>query len=205
MTEYPILQTKRLTLRRFHLTDVDDVLAYANDEEWQRYLLPLPYPYERVHAEQFVAESFLSDWKSKAVFAIVLDDAVIGSISLSIGKESQVGSIGYAIARKHWGNGYGTEAARAVVDWAFEEFCLAKVSTEANVENRRSWRLMERIGMTRRASPEPDPRRSQIRTEDRTWRATEYFARSGNNGLRKTKSPNRVARTDPGIIVDSVR
>ena len=147
--EQPVLRTERLILRRFRLTDVDDVLAYANDEEWQRYLLPLPYPYERVHAEQFVAESFLSDWKSKTVFAIVLDDAVIGSISLSVGRESQVGSIGYAIARKHWGNDYGTEAARAVVDWAFEEFRLAKVSTEANVENRRSWRLMERIGMTR--------------------------------------------------------
>ena len=168
MTEYPILKTKRLTLRRFHLTDVDDVLAYANDEEWQRYLLPLPYPYERVHAEQFVAESFLSDWKSKAVFAIVLDDAVIGSISLSIGKESQIGSIGYAIARKHWGNGYGTEAARAVVDWAFEEFCFAKVSTEANVENRRSWRVMERIGMTREGihrSQIPDGRDSNGRQD----------------------------------------
>ena len=128
MTEQPVLQTERLTLRRFRLNDVDDVLAYANDEEWQRYLVPLPYPYERVHAEQFVAESFLSDWKSKPTFAIVLDDSVIGGINLSIDKRHQTAEMGYSIARKHWGNGYATEAARAVVNWAFETFCLAKIS-----------------------------------------------------------------------------
>ena len=147
--EQPVLQTERLTLRRFRLTDVDDVLAYANDEEWQRYLLPLPYPYERVHGEQFVAKSFLRDWKSKPAFAIVLDDTVIGGINLSIDKNHQTAEMGYGIARKHWGNGYATEAAHAVVDWAFETFCLAKIYAYAIVDNNRSWRVMERIGMTR--------------------------------------------------------
>ena len=168
MAEQPVLQTERLILRRFRLTDVDDVLAYANDEEWQRYLLPLPYPYERVHAEQFVAESFLSDWKSKTVFAIVLDDVVIGGINLRIHKSDQIAEMGYSISRKHWGNGYGTEAARAVVDWAFEALCLFKVSSEANVDNRRSWRVMERIGMTREGihrSQRPDGRDSNARQD----------------------------------------
>ncbi|MDE2822328.1 MAG: GNAT family N-acetyltransferase, partial [Chloroflexota bacterium] len=117
-------------------------------EEWQRYL-PLPYPYERVHAEQFVAESFLRDWKSTPAFAVVLDNAVIGGINLSIHKRRQMAEMGYSIARKHWGNGYGTEAVRAVVDWAFETFCLAKIHAVAIVDNKRSWRVMERIGMTR--------------------------------------------------------
>ena len=149
MTEQPVLRTERLILRRFRLNDVDDVLAYANDEEWQRYLLPLPYPYERVHAEQFVSESFLKDWKSKPTFAIVFDDTVIGGINLSVDKRHQTAEMGYSIARKHWGNGYATEAASAVVNWAFEAFCLAKTYAVANVDNRRSWRVMERIGMTR--------------------------------------------------------
>ena len=147
--EQPELQTARLTLRRFSLEDVDDVHAYANDEEWQRYLAPLPYPYERVHAEQFVAESFLKDWKSKPAFAIVLGDTVIGAINLAINKKTQIAEMGYAVARKHWGNGYGSEAALAVLNWSFETYCLAKVCAFANVDNRRSWRVMERIGMTR--------------------------------------------------------
>ena len=146
--EHPTLQTERLTLRRFRLTDVDDVVVFANDEEWQRYL-PLPFPYERVHGEQFVAQSFLKDWKSKPSFAIVLNNTVIGEINLSINKGHQTAEMGYAIARVHWGNGYATETVRAVVDWAFETFCLAKIHAVAIVENKRSWRVMERIGMTR--------------------------------------------------------
>ena len=149
MTEHPTLQTERLTLRRFRLTDVDDVLEFANDEEWQRFLVPLPYPYERVHAEQFVAKSFLKDWKSHPTFAIVLDDTVIGEINLRIDKSRQNAEMGYAIAREHWGNGYATETVRAVVDWAFETLCLAKIHAVAIVDNKRSWRVMERIGMTK--------------------------------------------------------
>ena len=148
MTEYPTLQTERLSLRRFRLTDVDDVVAFANDEEWQHFL-PLPYPYERVHGEQFVAKSFLRDWKSKPAFAIVLDDTVIGEINLSIDKNHQTAGMGYAIARKHWGRGYATETVRAVVNWAFEALCLAKIYAVAIVENERSWHVMERVGMTR--------------------------------------------------------
>ncbi len=147
--EQPEIQTERLTLRRFRLSDASDVHAYANDEEWQRYLLPLPYPYELVHAEQFVAESFLKDWKSKPTFAIVQDGTVIGAINLGMDKRKQTAEMGYAIARRHWGNGYGTEAALAIVDWAFETLCLAKVFAFANVDNRRSWRVMERVGMKR--------------------------------------------------------
>ena len=119
--EQPVLQTERLTLRRFRLTDVDDVVAFANDEEWQHFL-PLPYPYERIHGEQFVAKSFLRDWKSRPAFAIVLDDTVIGEINLTIDKKQQSAEMGYGIARKHWGNGYATEAVRAVVGWVFETF-----------------------------------------------------------------------------------
>lgn len=147
--EQPVLQTEHLTLRRFRLTDVDDVLAFANDEEWQRFLPPLPYPYERVHGEQFVAESFLRDWKSKPAFAIVLDDTMIGEINLRVNKRHQNAEMGYAIARKLWGRGYATEAARAVVNWAFEALCLAKIHAVAIVDNERSWRVMERVGMTR--------------------------------------------------------
>ena len=42
-----------------------------------------------------------------------------------------------------------TEAAGAVVDWGFDEFKLEKVYSWADVENIGSWRVMEKIGMTR--------------------------------------------------------
>ena len=144
-----VLKTERLVLRPFRLTDVDDVVAYANDEEWQRFLLPLPYPYERVHAEQYIAKAVLTDWDVRPILAVVLDGNVIGGINLRIDKRSQTAELGYSISREHWGNGFATEAARAVVGWGFETYDLAKISSQANIGNERSWRVIESLGMTR--------------------------------------------------------
>ena len=41
------------------------------------------------------------------------------------------------------------EAAGAVIDWGFGERALAKISARADLRNRRSWRVMEKLGMTR--------------------------------------------------------
>jgi RimJ/RimL family protein N-acetyltransferase len=48
-----IIKTERLRLRPFSLQDVDDVLSYASDPEWARYL-PVPQPY-REHSPFFRA------------------------------------------------------------------------------------------------------------------------------------------------------
>lgn len=56
-----VIETERLTLRPFRLGDVDDVLAYAQDPEWSRFLRDLPQPYGRAEAEQAVAKHVLMD------------------------------------------------------------------------------------------------------------------------------------------------
>jgi RimJ/RimL family protein N-acetyltransferase len=56
-----VIETNRLVLRPFELGDVDDVYAYAQDEEWSRFLRALPRPYERKDAEQFIARQLLLD------------------------------------------------------------------------------------------------------------------------------------------------
>lgn len=48
------LLTARLRLRPWRLGDADDAFKYASDEEWGRYL-PVPRPYAKAHAEEFVA------------------------------------------------------------------------------------------------------------------------------------------------------
>ena len=107
MPEHIEMQTERLLLRPFNLSDVDDVYAHASDPEWGRFL-PLPDPY-------------------------LLKDA----------------ELHYAISRAHWGKGMMGEAATAVINWAFTEFELVKVGARAELENRQSWGVMEKLGMTR--------------------------------------------------------
>lgn len=142
------LRTARLLLRPFELTDVDHVCAYASDPGVARFR-PLPDPYTREDALEFVKRQIRTDWSTNAEFAIVCGPRVIGGISLHVNPEHETGELGYLLGRRWWGQGLATEAARAVVDWSFRRFRLHKVYARAHVDNKRSWRVMERLGMTR--------------------------------------------------------
>ena len=56
--------------------------------------------------------------------------------------------IGWRIAREHWGRGYATEAALAVLRFGFERLGLAEIVAFTAVGNARSRRVMEKLGMT---------------------------------------------------------
>ena len=71
MKNHEIIHTKRLLLRPFAFTDVDDVLAYASDPEWSRFL-PVPVPYTIKDAEEFVARNILRYLTTDLGFAIEL-------------------------------------------------------------------------------------------------------------------------------------
>jgi ribosomal-protein-alanine N-acetyltransferase len=144
------LHTERLILRPFSPTDVEDVYSYASDPEWARYLPEVPQPYEHRHAQAFI-ESTLASWTSSPQFAIVLDGRVIGGITLTLNPASKVGGLGYSVAKEHWGQEIALEAARAVVDWGFQTLGLEKIFATADARNRRSQRVMEKLGMTREA------------------------------------------------------
>lgn len=57
--------------------------------------------------------------------------------------------IGWRLAREHWGKGYATEAAREVLRVGFEVLALDEIVSFTTIPNRRSWAVMERIGMHR--------------------------------------------------------
>ena len=147
MEDLPELRTERLLLRPFRSGDVDDVLAYASNPEWSRYL-PVPDPYTRRHAEEFVAGCILVDGEKRFEWAVVHEGRVSGGLSLTI-RRPGVAELGYSIAHQLWGQGLTTEAARAVIEHAFEEIGLARIQAFADTRNTASWRVMEKLGMER--------------------------------------------------------
>jgi ribosomal-protein-alanine N-acetyltransferase len=72
------------------------------------------------------------------------------------GNTSEVGLF-WALFPKHENKGYGTEAARAMVDYAFEVMDLARIVATTEHDNARSIRLMRRFGMRIERNPEPEP------------------------------------------------
>ena len=148
--EIPELRTKTLVLRRFGPGDVDDVFDYARDPEWAEYLLTaVPQPYTRRNAEEFVARAMRASDEQTPPWAIVLDGTVVGGIGLGIDRRHETGELHYGLGRPYWGRGIMPEAVGAVVDWGFGQRALAKISARADLRNRRSWRVMEKLGMTR--------------------------------------------------------
>jgi RimJ/RimL family protein N-acetyltransferase len=57
--------------------------------------------------------------------------------------------IGWRLAYDYWGLGYATEAARASLEFGFAELEVDEIVSFTTPVNRRSWRVMERIGMRR--------------------------------------------------------
>ena len=147
MEGLPELRTERLLLRPYRLDDVEDVLAYATDPKWSRYL-EVPSPYTRRDAEEFVAKSLLADPRTNPTWAIVYEDHAVGNIDLRV-RSHGVAEMGYSIARPLWGQSLVAEAASAVVAHGFEQLVLARVQAFADIRNKGSWRVMEKLGMKR--------------------------------------------------------
>jgi [ribosomal protein S5]-alanine N-acetyltransferase len=146
------IQTERLVLRPWRTSDVDDAFAYGSDPEWGYYLWETPHPYLRAHAEQFVAASAQNPPGSNAQFAVTLANQAIGGVRLyMLDAHSGVAGMGYNIARAHWGKGFATEAASAVLAAAFERFGVRKVIAHVDARNIGSIRVLQKLGMQQEA------------------------------------------------------
>lgn len=143
-----VIETARLRLRPWRITDGDDVFAYAQKPEWSRYLRSLPRPYVRDDADRFIARQLLLDPVRHPAWAIELEGRAIGGINVSFNFEHASGEIGYSLDPAHWNEGLCTEAARAVVDAAFSTHAmLNRLCARADADNTASQRVMEKVGM----------------------------------------------------------
>lgn len=129
-TSQPTLETSRLLLRPFSLTDAPAVKALAGAEEVAWTTLNVPHPYEDGMAEDWI-RSHAPGWAAdeQAAFAM-LDrdgDELVGAISLLIMRAHERAELGYWVGVPYWNRGYATEAARAVLRFGFEELGLHRI------------------------------------------------------------------------------
>jgi len=137
------LQTDRLTLRPFRLEDAAAVAGYCGDWDVARMTTRIPHPYGIDDATKWI-EGHASE-PAELRFCIEVAGAPAGAIGLiDLGKD--VHELGYWIGRPFWGQGYATEAARAVVRFAFEELGAVRLTSGHMPENPASGRVLEKCG-----------------------------------------------------------
>jgi RimJ/RimL family protein N-acetyltransferase len=151
-----MLSTERLQLRAFVEGDWQAMHAMLSDPEVIRYIPAGSASEEetREHVQALIVGH--KDHPPRYNFAVVLrsEDAFIGMCFLSIGSragEPRQADLGYLLDRRYWGQGYATEATRAVLDFGFRKLDLHRVYATCRPANVASSRVLEKLGMRREA------------------------------------------------------
>jgi RimJ/RimL family protein N-acetyltransferase len=139
------IETQNLIIRNFELTDENDLCEYM---------------LQRVNAEfesypnftpQKTKEEIVYRAKSDEFFAIELKKThkVIGNIYLGK-REFNTRELGYVLNQDYQNKGYGSEASKAMIEFAFKKG-VHRIYAECAPQNKPSWKVMERVGLKREA------------------------------------------------------
>lgn len=136
-----VLKTARLTLRGPRPDDAKAIKSLVNDRRIAENTARIPHPYSLKDARTFIASA-----EGRPLFVITRDEGrIVGACGVAT-LRTDGPEIGYWIGVPYWGNGYATEAARALVDHAFGELGYEELHAGARVTNPASRRVLEKCG-----------------------------------------------------------
>ena len=139
------IETERLIIRSFELKDRDDLEEYMLQRVNKRFEAYPEFSKEKTDKE------IRHRSQSSEFLAIELkeENKVIGNIYLG-NRDYNSKELGYVLNENYHLKGYGSEAAKAVVNWAFSQG-VHRIFAQCTPLNISSWKLMEKIGLKREA------------------------------------------------------
>ena len=146
-----LLTTERLTLRPVTPDDAEQLHRLLNDWEVCRTLQAVPFPYPRLLADQWIADSVAQRQDGTAYhFAITGTEngheVLVGAVGLKLIAGQRRATLGYWVGRRFWGHGVAREAAGRVLRWALANLVLDQVEAVAAVDNPASAAVLIAIG-----------------------------------------------------------
>ena len=158
-----MLEGERVTLRALRPEDVEVLWKYWADLDVStRASTIAPRPFTLQQTRDFFDELAKKDDLLR--FVIEVDGAVIGDCSLhDIDKHSRNCEVGISIGKPHWSQGYGQEALRLLVDFAFKHHNMHRVALEALADDPRAVACYRKVGFV-----------EEGRLRQRDWRDGEY-------------------------------
>lgn len=146
---YIELTTDRLLLRPLNLHDLEAVYEYSGDSGHIRYMMYLPD--ESIEQAREFLENAEAEWEKEAPqfyeFGIVLKEKLIGAVSLYLSEDGKEGELGWVLHRNYIKQGYATEAAAALKEFAVTGLKLGKLVAHCDKRNTASAQVMEKIGL----------------------------------------------------------
>ena len=145
-----MIETKRLILRKMQEDDAEALFDIFSDPVAMRYFGVI---FDRSRMDEWVRNNLEHERQHGfSLLSVILKDngELIGDCGLEtdvIDGRTRVG-IGFDFKRAYWGKGYATEAARAVLKYAFTEYEFDSIAAWIDPENAPSQRVAERTGMT---------------------------------------------------------
>jgi len=184
-----VLETKRLILRRLTIDDLEALFALYRDPEVRKYFPEGTLTYEETKEElEWIINVYYGQY-GFGLWATIYKETgeLIGRCGLlpwTIEQRPEV-EVAYLLAKEYWGQGLGTEAAQAILDYGFEQLQLARLICLIDPENQASVKVARKIGMTLEKEGEID------------GEPTLLYSRSKQSSLSQS-SGSTISQTYPG-------
>ncbi len=146
----PVVHTERLTLRPFTIADAPQVQHLAGERDIASTTLIIPHPYEDGMAEAWIGTHQADFAAGRSVILAITsrtEGTLMGSVGLIREPEHNRAELGYWIGKPFWNRGYASEAAKAMLDYAFGTLKLHRVYAYHYSRNPASGRVLQKIGM----------------------------------------------------------
>ena len=142
--------TKRLILRPIQIGDEKAIHEYTGDKSLtMMFFLPNNTFEETVDFVKENAEEWNSEDQTNYEFVILMDGKLIGGCDCELGHstDTSYATLGWIINKKYRNQGYASEAASAILDFAFENLKIDKAYAQCDINNLASFGVMRKIGM----------------------------------------------------------
>lgn len=145
------IETERLILRKFKLTDVEDMYNnWANDDDVTRHITWVTHKNIEETAKvvsEYVKDSERDNYYHWCIVLKETNEAVGGIGAFRLYDDLQMFEVGYCIGKKYWNKGITTEAMKALLKFFFEEVGVNRIEARHDTKNPASGKVMTKSGL----------------------------------------------------------
>jgi len=143
-----MLKGELINLREVEKRDLDEIMKWVNKKEINKYLSYFLYPVSREEEEKFLEKAMSQNDAEKNLVIETKGGEYLGQINLhNIDWKNRNAELGIVIGKEdYWSKGYGTDAIKTLLDYAFHQLNIYKIYLRVFEYNQRGIRCYQKCG-----------------------------------------------------------